>query len=228
MRLSPVIPYHAIEFAGHEAWLHSGRAVYFPALRLLAAGDIHFEKGSFFGRFATFLPPYDTQDTLDNLEAMIAELQPRIFLALGDSFHDARAGERLCGQSFGRLAALIGRVPDWRWVVGNHDPHIHPDIPGARVDEAELSGIVFRHEAAPQETRPEISGHYHPKAAVTLRGHRITAPCFLKGYNRLILPSLGSFTGGLLADDPALSSLFSPYRPRIYLVHCGRVHALAD
>jgi metallophosphoesterase superfamily enzyme len=66
---------------------------------------------------------------------------------------------------------------------------------------------VFRHIA---ETEAEVSGHYHPKAAVPLGRRRITRPCFLYDQYRVILPAFGTFTGGLRSDATVLQDLMRP------------------
>src|SRR3546814_4666482 len=38
----------------------------------------------------------------------------------------------------------------------------------------------------------EVSGHFHPKASVAVRGRRITAPCFVTDGRRHILPAFGA------------------------------------
>jgi metallophosphoesterase superfamily enzyme len=53
----------------------------------------------------------------------------------------------------------------------------------------------------------EVSGHFHPKAAVRTRGRRISGRCFVTDGRRLILPAFGAYTGGLNVLDPALESL---------------------
>jgi hypothetical protein len=72
--------------------------------------------------------------------------------------------------------------------------------------------VLFRSgRAAPGE----ISGHYHPKAAVKLRARRFTGRCFVTDGRRLILPAFGAYAGGLDVLDPAVSALF----PRGFQVH---------
>ena len=56
----------------------------------------------------------------------------------------------------------------------------------------------------------EVSGHYHPKAQINLRGKSISKPCFLLDSDRLILPAYGTFTGGLKTQSEALCSLMRP------------------
>src|SRR3546814_19994363 len=72
------------------------------------------------------------------------------------------------------------------------------------MDEAEVAGLVLRHEAVPGETRPELSGHFHPKLRMTLRGRRVARRCFVATGTKLILPAFGALTGGLDADHPQI------------------------
>src|SRR5215475_6757630 len=56
--------------------------------RMLVVADLHLEKGSSFARRGQLVPPYDTFETLSVLTRLIARLEPRVVVALGDSFHD--------------------------------------------------------------------------------------------------------------------------------------------
>lgn len=210
----------------HEALLHGSGMVWLPELKLLCASDIHLEKGSFFRRFGSLLPPYDTQDTLEKLARGIAQFQPDIVVALGDSFHDASAGERMDASVKNRLNALIAQVPDWRWVMGNHDPAIDASIGGTRCEETEAGGIRFRHETEGGDI-PEVSGHYHPKAALRIGGHRISGPCFVQRGQRLVLPAFGSFTGGLDVNSADFLQVVPREQRRLFLLHQERVYGLA-
>ena len=67
-----------------------------------------------------------------------------------------------------------------------------------------MAGIILRHEAQPDEQRPEISGHFHPKLRVHLRGRRVSRRCFIASSRKLILPAFGSLTGGLDAHHPEI------------------------
>ena len=70
--------------------------------------------------------------------------------------------------------------------------------------EAEVDGLVLRHEADRAETRPELSGHFHPKFRVHRRGRLVSRRCFVKAESKLILPAFGSLTGGLEAHHPEI------------------------
>ena len=70
-------------------------ALFWEDERLLVVSDLHLEKGSSFATRGVLLPPYDTAATLGRLAAVIARHDPRTVIALGDSFHDRDAHERL-------------------------------------------------------------------------------------------------------------------------------------
>src|SRR5690606_40358626 len=61
------------------------------------------------------LPIYDTRATIARLEALVARLKPDTLIALGDSFHDMKAAERMDAEDAARLARL-SRSLDWIWI----------------------------------------------------------------------------------------------------------------
>ena len=101
------------------------------------------------------------------------------------------------------LRALTGATR-WTWITGNHDPAILDRCGGEVADEAEVDGVVLRHEADPADPRPELSGHFHPKLRVRVRGRQVARRCFVMTGTKLVLPAFGSLTGGLDVDHPAL------------------------
>src|SRR5215510_1433865 len=97
--------------------------------RLLVVSDLHLEKGSSFAARGVLLPPYDTAATLSRLAAVIARHNPRMVIALGDSFHDREAPARLSDPDRDAITAMqAGR--DWIWIAGNHDPALPCDLGG--------------------------------------------------------------------------------------------------
>jgi len=67
-----------------------------------------------------------------------------------------------------------------------------------------VDGLVLRHEALPDEARPELSGHFHPKLRVRVRGRQVARRCFIAAPTKLILPAFGALTGGLDITHPAI------------------------
>lgn len=176
--------------------------LYWPARRILAVSDLHLEKGSSFAERGYFVPPYDTHETLGRLLALVEKHAPSTLILLGDSFHDDRGYARLNPDDRLILHHIL-KAQKTVWVLGNHDKGFVPEgVEG--VEDIAFGGIVFRHEAG-GEAGYEISGHYHPVASLTHKGMKIRGKCFLASARRMMLPSFGSYTGGLEMSDPAIS-----------------------
>jgi len=213
-----------ISVNGERLLADADGALIWPTRRTLIVADLHLEKGSSYGRYGTFLPPYDSRTTLSRLTALTHRYSPRRIIALGDSFHDIEAPGRLAPDDRAALEALIHRH-EWIWIAGNHDP-VPPDEWGGTVlDEFTEGALVFRHAAAPGRAVGEVSGHFHPKAAVRVRGRLVSKRCFVCDGRRLILPSFGAYTGGLDVFDPAIASLLER-NFRVYMLGHRGVHAL--
>lgn len=196
-------------FAGEELLLTAGQALYWPRERALLVADLHLEKASFYARFGQLLPPYDSRETLGRVADAVMQTGARRVFCLGDNFHDTDGAARLEPHAAGMLEALA-RATDWVWVSGNHDLGNVPC--GTAIDELEVAGLILRHEALAEETRPELSGHFHPKLKVTARGRRVVRPCTVASERKLILPAFGALTGGMDAADPAIIAAMQPAR----------------
>ena len=190
-------------FAGRElAALREG-ALFWPARRALLVADLHFEKASWYAGTGQMLPPYDSLATLAGLSALVERTRAAEVWCLGDSFHDREGCERLPAAAQARLRALTAAT-HWTWITGNHDPVVADHCGGEVVEEAEVDGLMLRHEADPAEVRPELSGHFHPKLRLTLRGRQVSRRCFVATGTKLILPAFGALTGGLDAHHPEI------------------------
>ncbi len=198
-------------------------ALVLPTLGALVVADLHLEKGSRSARRGWLLPPYDSRATLAALADAIDRHAPRRVVCLGDSFDDNDGGSRLNDTEAVRLRAMMaGR--EWTWIAGNHDP-LPPALGGACVEELTIGPFVLRHAASPGPAAGEISGHYHPKAAVVVAGRRFSARCFVSDGRRLILPAFGAYTGGLDVFSPALSAVIGRDFT-VRLLGRAQVHAL--
>ncbi len=190
-------------FAGHDLVALAEGALLWPARRALIVADLHFEKASWFARHGQMLPPYDSIATLTALAALVARHDPREIWCLGDSFHDDAGVERLPMPARALLDGLMAGCR-WVWITGNHDGALAGRCAGEVCAEAWVDGMMLRHEAQAGETRPELSGHFHPKLRVRLRGRHVSRRCFVASSTRLILPAFGALTGGLDAAHPAI------------------------
>ena len=190
-------------FCGHELMALPEGALFWPARSALVVADLHLEKASWFARLGQMLPPYDSAATLSQLSALRDRLEAREIWCLGDSFHDREGCDRLPAEARQTLVALTGSTR-WTWITGNHDPSFRDPCGGALAEEAMVDGLLFRHEADPLESGPELSGHFHPKLRISQRGRRVSRRCFVISERKIILPAFGALTGGLDVDHPAI------------------------
>jgi len=132
-----------------------------------------------------------------------------------------RHPERLSQADASALRTLVERH-DWIWIAGNHDP-ILPAMLGGQtvVGEFRLDALVMRHQAEP-DTIGEVSGHYHPKSHIDVRGRRLSGACFIHDERRIVLPAFGAYTGGLHIESEPIRALF-PAAFRIDLVLRGQL-----
>ncbi len=204
-----------LHFAGERLMLDPAGALFWPAHSLLAVADLHLEKGTAAAARGQLVPPWDTRATLDILTGLLRRYRPATVVALGDSFHDSRGATRLQTTDSDRLVAMT-RATRFVWVLGNHDPARQDAMHGEATAAFALGKLVFRHEAEAGAIG-EISGHYHPKANVPVRGTMVSRPCFVADGRRMILPAIGAYTGGLDVQAPAIARLF-PRGGRIWLL----------
>jgi hypothetical protein len=190
-------------FAGETFAASADGALYWPAREALLVADLHLEKASWFASAGQFLPPYDSHATLTALAAGVERTSAIRLYCLGDSFHDRFGCDRLDPSARDLLTSLTSRF-EWTWIVGNHDPGFADHCGGRIEEEVELGGIMLRHEARRDELRPEISGHFHPKLRVHLRGRLVSRRCFVTSASKMIMPAFGSLTGGLDAHHPEI------------------------
>lgn len=203
-------------FAGEELVLTRSHALYWPKERTLLVADLHLEKGSWYAARGQMLPPYDSRETLERLADTIKAFGARRVITLGDNFHDDAGTCRLEPYAAGMLEGLI-RSLDWIWVKGNHDEEMPRTFGAESFGELEVSGVILRHEARSGETRPELSGHYHPKMRVRVRNRHIARPCAVvsrsaEGADRMIAPAFGAYTGGMDAGSPEILEALKPAR----------------
>jgi uncharacterized protein len=190
-------------FAGETFFAAADGALFWPREEALLVADLHLEKASWFARLGQFLPPYDSHATLSALAGQVERTGASRLFCLGDSFHDAFGCERLPDQARALLTGLTAKL-DWTWIVGNHDPGFADHCGGKLEQEVEIAGVVLRHEVVRNDPRPEISGHFHPKLRVNLKGRHVSRRCFVVSASKMILPAFGALTGGLDAHHPEI------------------------
>jgi DNA ligase-associated metallophosphoesterase len=199
-------------------------ALFWQDESLLVVSDLHLEKGSSFARRGVLLPPYDSAATLALLALVIARRKPRMVIALGDSFHDGDAHNRLSTADREAIVVMQARR-DWIWISGNHDPALPSDLGGVVAEEVAIGPIAFRHE--PTGASGEIAGHLHPKARVSTRGRSMERRCFACDGERAVMPAFGAYTGGLSIRDAAFAKIFQTSGFMAHVLGDNRLHSIA-
>ena len=180
-------------------------ALWWPAQSILCVSDLHFGKSNRLARIGqSWIPPYENQDTLLRLETDLDTTSAKKIICLGDSFDDNEASQSLPSDELLWITKMqAGR--QWIWISGNHDPS-PKNLGGSFLHYLEIEKLNFQHIASAEE-RFEISGHYHPKIKVIIKGQSFTKRCFLVDENRVILPAYGTYTGGLYCNRDPLRSI---------------------
>src|SRR5437588_11648044 len=213
-----------VSIAGVTLVAELSGALFWEEQSLLIVSDLHLEKGSSFAARGVLLPPYDTGATLSRLAIVIARHDPQMVIALGDSFHDRDAHQRLSDLDRGAITALQAQR-DWIWISGNHDPALPSDLGGVVASEVCIGKIAFRHE--PTGASGEIAGHLHPKARVATRGRSTERRCFASDGERAVMPAFGAYTGGLNIRDEAFSKIFQTLGFLAHVLGDNRLHTIA-
>lgn len=171
---------NALEFSFRDQnllALASG-ALFWPDQRLLVVSDLHLGKSARVARYGgAQLPPYETTETLARLTNDLSATNATSVICLGDSFDTPHVHEALPESDLLTLSTLqAGR--DWVWIEGNHDPG-PVNLGGTHRADLHMGSLLFRHIAQTGPQPGEVSGHFHPKATLSLRGRALTRPCFL-------------------------------------------------
>lgn len=196
-------------FAGHDFLASPEGALHWPAQGALLVADLHLEKASWFARLGQLLPPYDSHSTLTALARDIERSGATTLYCLGDSFHDRFGCDRLPDDARALLTSLTARL-DWVWITGNHDAGFVDHIGGRIEEELTVAGLALRHEAVVGDPTPEISGHFHPKLRLRMKGRTLSRRCYVASDTKLILPAYGALTGGLDAHHPEIVKKVGP------------------
>ena len=218
-----------ILLCGEALTPHPMGALYWRARETLIVSDLHLEKGSSFAERGVMLPPYDTRATLKRLGALVRKFDPALVVSLGDAFHDSHAEARMDEEDAAALEGLMdGR--DWLWILGNHDPEPPARFAARTGIEAAMGPFMLRHEPKEGPAPGEIAGHLHPCARVSSEGRLLRRRCFAvgpdnNGDDRLIMPAMGAYAGGLNILDEAYANLFDA--PAAWVMGAQGVYPIA-
>ena len=203
-----------INFNNHKFQISKEGILFWFDKQIAIIADLHLEKGSSFGPSGQFLPPYDSEETLNKIFKTIKNHKIKTIILLGDTFHDKNAFDRMSEKVFILFKSLIEKY-EVIFILGNHESKFEIGRISF-LNEYVIDDIHFIHQALPTSIF-QISGHFHPVASVKSSIKKITAKCLLHTNNHIILPSFGKYTGGLNINNP----VFKPFvnnNSKIYML----------
>jgi metallophosphoesterase superfamily enzyme len=109
--------------------------------------------------------------------------------------------------------------------MGNHDCEPAPGIGGSLGGALALGPLVFRHE--PTGLDNEIAGHLHPLARVSKAGRTVSRRCFASDGQRIVMPALGAYCGGLSVRHAAFTKVFGGRAFTAHVLGARRLYAVA-
>ncbi|HEX7441203.1 MAG TPA: ligase-associated DNA damage response endonuclease PdeM [Caldimonas sp.] len=175
------------------------KAAFLPDSRTLLVADVHIGKAVSFRGLGVPVPHGTTSETLAALGALVARLEARRIVFLGDFLHSARS----------RAPATMGALSRWReahaavdltLVRGNHDDRAGDPPAGLWIETVDepfgLGGLALCHHPTPRRAGYVLGGHLHPCLHLGGRAFdRLRLPCFWFGAGVGVLPAFGAFTG---------------------------------
>jgi uncharacterized protein len=188
-----------IPVGGQPLTLLPQKAAFLSESNTLLVADAHIGKAVSFRKLGVPVPRGTTTETLSVLADLVALLNVRRVVFLGDFLHSARS----------HAPSTLGAVARWRQahaaleltlVRGNHDDRAG-DPPAALgldcVDEPlMLGGLALCHHPQPVPEAYVLAGHLHPCVNLGGRAHdHLRLPCFWFGAQVGVLPAFGAFTG---------------------------------
>jgi putative SbcD/Mre11-related phosphoesterase len=187
-----------------EGWrlAPEGAAIH-PGERIAVIADVHLGYEWARGSAGDCVPAHSLAETLKKLEPLLEQSPIDRLVVAGDLVESPRP----CARTAADLA-LLARWLDERCVSlvlieGNHDRSLawmareRGLLAGARAPVLQshllVAGWTIAHGHRPVPADRLISGHHHP--VLRFSGH--SAPCFLVGEGRIILPAFSANAAGL-------------------------------
>ena len=200
-------------------------SIFLENLKTLIFSDLHLGKSLSFADHGNLIPPFDLDETLLNLKNIIERYKPKRLISLGDSFHENKSIQKMKRKYVYIINNLLRKV-DITWIEGNHDSNLlfKDKIQGNFKNFYKLKNFKFVHSKSliDELNLFEFSGHYHPKITLKFNGVNYSYKCFILTDNFCILPSFGTYTGGLDIKSNALQKIL-PINKQIIILGNNKI-----
>jgi uncharacterized protein len=160
--------------------------------------DLHLGYEWARGAAGDCVPAHSLDEVLAKLSRMLDRASLTRLVVAGDLVESARPCRRTAADVRGLRAWLAARGVTLVALEGNHDrpwPSIarRPGLPAGRcLESITVADWTIGHGHLPLRGPRVISGHHHP----VFRFEGSTAPCFLVGTGRIVLPAFSSNAAG--------------------------------
>ena len=188
----------------------SSGSIYITELSILLMSDLHIGKSYSCAKNGNFLPPFEIDETIEKIKSIVDLYNPKKIISLGDSFHEASTLE-LIDNIYIKNLNKIFKKREVIFIDGNHDAELKSKekIDAIFKDSLKLDNFNFTHIKNSKIINNlfEFSGHFHPKVSIISNRVTYSFKCFVLGKNFCILPSFGTYTGGLNINSNTLKKI---------------------
>ena len=188
----------------------SSGSIYITELGILLISDLHIGKSYSCAKNGNFLPPFEIDETIEKIKSIVDFYNPKKIISLGDSFHEASTLE-LIDNIYIKNLNKIFKKREVIFIDGNHDAELKSKekIDAIFKDSLKLDNFNFTHIKNSKIINNlfEFSGHFHPKVSIIFNRVTYSLKCFVLGKNFCILPSFGTYTGGLNINSNTLKKI---------------------
>ena len=188
----------------------SSGSIYITKLGILLISDLHIGKSYSCAKNGNFLPPFEIDETIEKIKSIVDFYNPKKIISLGDSFHEASTLE-IIDKIYIKNLNKIFKEREVIFIDGNHDAELKSKekIDAIFTDSLKLDNFNFTHIKNSKIINNlfEFSGHFHPKVSIIFNRVTYSLKCFVLGKNFCILPSFGTYTGGLNINSNTLKKI---------------------
>ena len=204
----------------------SSGSIYITELSILLMSDLHIGKSYSCAKNGNFLPPFEIDETIEKIKSIVDFYNPKKIISLGDSFHEASTLEIIDNIYINNLNKIFNKR-EVIFIDGNHDAELKSKekINATFKDSLKLDNFNFTHIKNSKIINNlfEFSGHFHPKVSIIFNRVTYSLKCFVLGKNFCILPSFGTYTGGLNINSNTLKKIIPQEKTVIAL---GKNHLI--
>ena len=198
----------------------SSGSVFISELSILVISDLHIGKSHSFAKNGNFLPPYDIDETIEKIKFNIMNYDPKKIISLGDNFHETST-LKIISKNYIKNLNKVFKNREVFFIDGNHDAKLEykENVNVIFRESLKLDNFNFTHVKNSKNLKNlfEFSGHFHPKVTIISNKIKYSFKCFVLGENFCILPSFGTYTGGLNINSNVLKKILPKKKTLIAL-----------